>query len=171
MSVEAVSLKLPAFWTTSPEAWFCHAEAQFSIKQITVDDTKYHYLVAALDTLSANRALSVLISPPSVGKYDTLKSFLISAYGLTDAERAASLFGLNGLGDKKPSELMDHMLALLGSHQPCLLFKHLFMQQLPDSVRIPLVNSTEANLRKLSLEADQLYLSCKVHHQHDINTI
>ena len=45
----AVSLKLPAFWTSQPKVWFQQSEAQFTLRNITADDTKYYYVVAALD--------------------------------------------------------------------------------------------------------------------------
>ncbi|GFO12380.1 retrovirus-related pol polyprotein [Plakobranchus ocellatus] len=43
---------------------------------------------------------------------------------------------MNGLGDNKPSELMDNKLSLLGQHQLCFLFKQIFFQQLPDHVAL-----------------------------------
>lgn len=156
-TVEAVALKLPTFWTSNPEAWFMQVEAQFAIRNITADDTKYYYVVSALDSATATRALSILKSPPASDKYKSIKTFLTSAFGLTDAERATALFKLNGLGDMKPSELMDSMLSLLGTHQPCFLFKHLFLQQLPEYVRTPLATSTLVDCRQLALEADMYY--------------
>ena len=160
-TIEAVALKLPTFWTSCPEAWFAQAEAQFSIRSITADNTKYSYVVSALDTTTATRALSILTSPPLDNKYDTIKKFLLSAFGLSDSERARNLFKISGLGDSKPSELMDSMLALLGSHEPCFLFRHLFMTQLPDFIRTPLATSTETDCRKLALEADKYFVSGK----------
>ena len=158
-TVEAVAIKLPPFWTSCPEAWFAQAEAQFIIRKISKDETKYSYVVAALDTTAATRALAVLQSPPTTGKYEHIKKYLISAFGLTDSERAAALFKVNGLGDSKSSELMDNMLSLLGNHNPCFLFKHLFMQQLPEYVRTPLSSSSETDCRKLAQEADKYYAS------------
>ena len=161
VDIQAVSLKLPTFWTSSPEAWFCHAEAQFTIRKIVQDTTKYHYVVASLDSETANRALSLLTAPPDTNKYQKLKDFLISAFKLSESERATALFSLNGLGDSKPSELMDKMLALISPHEPCFLFRYLFMQQLPDFVRVPLASSPEVDCRKLALQADLLYNSGK----------
>ena len=60
----AVSLKLPTFWSSQPEVWFAQAEAQFNLRKITADDTKYYYVLAALDQPTATRLLD-LISPPS----------------------------------------------------------------------------------------------------------
>ena len=90
------------------------------------DDTRYFRVVAALDSQTATRALSVIASPPLTNKYEALKSFLCSAFGLSETERANTLLNLSGLGDKKPSEHMDSMLALLGDHKPCFIFKHIF---------------------------------------------
>ena len=113
---EAVIVKIPPFWTHSPTAWFAQAEAQFVLRKITEDDTKYYYIVSALDSATATRAVSILSQPPITGKYANIKKFLTSAYELSDYERASSLFKIRGLGDLKPSELMDNMLALIGSH-------------------------------------------------------
>jgi len=155
--VAAVALKLPTFWQGQPEAWFAQAEAQFAIRKITEDETKYYYVVSTLDAQTATRALSILTGPPTSGKFDALKGHLLSAYGLSEEERATALFNLRGLGDSKPSELMDSMLSLLGNHTPCFLFKHLFLQQLPTNVRTPLASSEITDLRKLALEADKYF--------------
>ena len=56
---------------------------------------------------------------------------------------------------------MDKMLALVSPHDPCFLFRHLFFQQLPDYVRIPLANAPVDDCRKLAMAADQLYLSSR----------
>lgn len=157
MEIAAVTLKLPTFWRGQPEAWFAQASAQFSIRNITADDTKYYYIVSALDAETATRALSILSTPPETGKFDAIKTHLLAAYGLSEAERATALFNLKGLGDSKPSELMDSMLSLLGKHTPCFLFKHLFFQQLPEYVRTPLAGSGITDFKKLALEADKYF--------------
>ena len=45
---KAVALKLASFWAHQPRVWFAQAEAQFTLRGITVDCTKYSYLIAAL---------------------------------------------------------------------------------------------------------------------------
>ena len=64
----AVSLKLPAFWTSQPKVWFQQSEAQFALRNITADDTKYYYVVAALDQDSAQRVIDFLENPPEENK-------------------------------------------------------------------------------------------------------
>ena len=118
--VDAVSLKLPTFWTSTPTTWFAQAKAQFIVRNITNDDTKYYYVVAALDSSTANRDKSLLVAPPTNNKYDAIKKFLTSAHELSNYERATALYNLAGLGDSKPSELMDTMLGLMGDNKPCI---------------------------------------------------
>ena len=44
--VTAVSVKLPPFWPEKTRLWFAQAEAQFDVKGITVEKTKYSYVPA-----------------------------------------------------------------------------------------------------------------------------
>ena len=159
MATNAVSLKLPEFWESQASAWFAQTEAQFALRDITADTTKYYYVVAALNSATAGRVVSMLENPPEHDKYGALKAHLLKAFGLSDSERARRLLSLNGLGDCKPSELMDKMLSLLGSHKPDLLFTELFLQQLPTQVRSALANTIITDCRTLAEEADKFFLA------------
>ncbi len=158
----AVSLKLPTFWTSQPEVWFAQAEAQFNLCGITADDTKYLYVLAALDQSTATRLLDLIARPPTDEKYKTLKDRLIETFGLSKRERASRLLHFRTLGDSKPSALMDEMLALLGDHPPCLLFEQLFLERLPEDIRIQLVDSKIDDCRQLAQRADALWVSWDV---------
>ena len=61
---------------------------------------------------------------------------------------------MNGLGDKKPSELMDEMLVLADNHQNCPLFEQIFLEQLPEDIRLQLANDDFTDTRKIALKAD-----------------
>lgn len=161
MTTNAVSIKLPDFWEQNASAWFAQAEAQFALRDITLDNTKYYYVVAALTNSTAARVVSLIGNPPEQDKYVTLKAHLIDTFSLSESERARQLLSLPGLGDSKPSELMDHMLALLGNHEPCFLFKELFLQQLPDQVRFSMANSVKTDFRHLAREADIFFSAGK----------
>ena len=155
----AVSLKLPTFWTSQPEVWFAQAEAQFSLRHITADDTKYYYVLAALDQTTATRLLDLISQPPTDNKYQTLKDRLVDTFGLSKRERASRLLHFRPLGDSKPSTMMDEMLALLGDHPPCLLFEQLLLERLPEDIRIQLVDLKIDDCRQLAKHADALWLS------------
>ena len=154
----AVSLKLPTFWASQPEVWFAQAEAQFYLRRITGDDTKYFYVLAALDQETATRLLDLISNPPAENKYKALKDRLTATFGLSKRERASRLLHFRPLGDSKPSALMDEMMALLGDHPPCLLFEQLFLERLPEDIRIQLVDSKVEDYRQLARRADALWL-------------
>ena len=101
--------------------------------------------------------------------------FLSSAFGLSETERANTLLDLSGLGDRKPSELTDSMLALLGDHNPCFIFKQIFFRKLPEKVLVPLANSPKTDLRMLSLEADRILASlspeCNLSESAEVSTV
>ena len=118
----AVSLKLPAFWPERAKLWFHQAEAQFQLRNISTDETKYYYLLSALDTDTATRVMDLIEKPPETAKYAIIKARLLHLFTLSKAQRTNQLLKLQGLGDNTPSELMDVMLALLGDHNPCFLF-------------------------------------------------
>lgn len=157
-SIAAVSLKLPTFWTARAEVWFVQAEAQFITRGITNDATKYAYLVAALDQETATRVLDILQAPPSEDRYESLKRRLFDTYTLTEAQRASQLLTIS-IGDDSPSRLMDRMLALIGSHPPCFLFKELFLRQMSPEIRAHLIRSEISNFRELARAADSLWTS------------
>ncbi|XP_034459925.1 uncharacterized protein LOC117772693 [Hippoglossus hippoglossus] len=159
MAVHAVALKLPEFWEASASAWFAQTEAQFALRDITADTTRFYYVVSALGSSTASRVVSLLKHPPAMDKYEALKAHLLKTFELSDAERASRLFSLQGLGDSKPSELMDHMLDLLGEHSPHFLFTQLFLRQLPSQVRAALANTTITDCRQLAEEADKSFVA------------
>ena len=163
-AIFAATIKLPDFWAHDPEPWFQHVEAQFHLRGITTDDTKYFHVVAALDSSATRRVMGLLREPPAADKYAALKTLLLWTYQLSDVERADRLLSLNGLGDSKPSELMENMLALLGTGDASFLFIHLFLRQLPPQVRTGLAASPlirTKDYRGLAEEADRLLLASR----------
>ena len=154
----AIAVKLPDFWTTNPEIWFHQAEAQFALRHVVSEETKYYYVLAALDQNTAQRLLDLLSNPPAANKYTAIKQRLLSTFALSETDRAAKLLNMPPLGDRKPSALMDEMLVLLGNHQACFIFKHLFLQHMPDDIRITLASEQTDDLRRLAQKADALWL-------------
>lgn len=146
-AIYAATVKLPEFWQHNPRPWFQHIEAQFQLRGITQDVTKYFHVVAALDASTTARAMSLLEAPPADDKYKALKDFLLKLFELSELEKADRLLSLNGLGDSKPSELMEKMLAVLGAADPAFLFTHIFLRQLPAPVRTALASSPLSSSR------------------------
>lgn len=154
----AVALKLPTFWETQPTVWFLQAEAQFHIRKIKDDTTKYYYVVSALDQHTSSRILDVLQNPPTANKYASLKTRLLTTFSISRRDRASRLLHLEELGDRRPSELMDEMLFLLNDHEFCMLAEQIFLERLPDNIRLQLVNDNFTDPRAVARKADSLWL-------------
>ena len=165
MEENTVSLKLPTFWSAKPSLWFAQAEAQFNLRKISADATKYYHVVTVLDSSTAIRVSSILESPPEDGKYIALKRALIESYELTDSDRANMLLNIFSLGDQKPSELMANILSILGKNNPSIFVRQIFLNALPTNIRMTLTNSEETDLRKLSFLADKMYASIPISHE------
>ena len=156
-SINAVSLKLPAFWIRSPEVWFARVEAQFGTRNITEDQTRYDYVVSSLDFETAEEIQAILTNPPPTNRYDRLKASLIKTFGKTQAQKDAELLSLNGLGDKRPTALMRKINAL--NDDPQTLKRALFLLNLPTEVRRILAGHNLLNLEELAEAADRIWES------------
>ena len=70
-----VVIKLPMFDPLNPELWFVQCEAQFELKNVTVDQSKYYHVVASLDLVIQQRLKATLMSPPVAEKFNLKRSF------------------------------------------------------------------------------------------------
>lgn len=166
--VNAVGLKLPTFWTLQPHVWFTQAEAQFHLRNITQDTTKYYHVISALDQSTATRILDVISHPPAQDKYADLKQQLLSTFSLSRRDRASKLLHFRTVGDSKPSEIMDEMLSLLDGHKPCLLAEQIFLEQLPEDIRLQIAEDDFKDPRAVALRADILWTA---KHQSSMQTL
>ena len=110
--LNTVSVKIPAFWPESAEAWFIQVEAQFALKGVTASSTKFYYCVSSFNQETANQVLDLIKSPPATGPYEALKNQLLKLFALDDFQRL-EISNLPLSEDMKPSKLMSNMLALL----------------------------------------------------------
>ena len=92
-TVNATAVKLPSFWSGNPEVWFKQVESVFSTRHpvITRQQTKFDYVIQALDNITADRVQAIILSPPE-DPYDKLKAALIGVFAKSQAEnRVTSL--------------------------------------------------------------------------------
>ena len=54
---------------------------------------------------------------------------------------------------------MDEMLSLLDDHSPCLIAEQIFLEQLPEDIRLQLADADFGNPRALAQKADVLWLA------------
>ncbi len=64
-AVASVRIKLPPFWPSDPQVWFAQVEAQFATRRITVQRTKFEYMVSALAPEFAAEVRDIILAPPA----------------------------------------------------------------------------------------------------------
>lgn len=157
-SVGAISLKLPPFWPADPDMWFAQVEAQFATRGITVEKTRFDYIIAALSPDTATEVRDLILAPPTDSPYTTLKRELIRRTAGSNQQKLQKLLNDVELGDRKPSHLLRRMRQLwCGGDADDALLRELFLQRLPNSVRMVLASSgTGIPLDNLAEMADRI---------------
>jgi len=153
----AVSVKIPPFWTSRPEVWFAQVEAQFSNKHIMSQDTRYNYVVSALDKAVAEEISAFICAPPAASKYDAVKDLLIQVYGLSQSDKDNQLLSISGLGDRKPTALLRYMDSLTTpADRGTTIYRALFLSHLPESIRVILSRNPPTDIVELAKAADEI---------------
>ena len=155
-------VKLPPFWTQKPRIWFSHAEAVFSTFNVTEERTRFNLVLPCLSEEILTRVAAVVEAPEQLQlPYHALKQRLLEVYQPDRWESVHSLLHHRELGDLKPSQLMDAMLALLpAGEQPGLLFKGLWLERMPEVVRSHVQGAARLmDCRQLAAAADVVWLA------------
>ena len=158
--VTKIAVKLPDFWSDDPDLWFLHAESAFRNAQVTQSRTKFDYAVQKLpqNVMVSVRSLVLNSAATSSTPYEDLKAKLVASYTLSRCQRVSKLIHHPALGDRRPTALMDAMLALLPEDEvPGSLFLGLFLERLPVEMRDHLVAKDFKNPSEMALHADKLW--------------
>ena len=131
--VAHVAVKLPPFWEPNPEVWFLQAEAAFR-SNVTRQTTMYDHVLGALPPTVVTGLLDLVAvadeHPDDI--YTRVKERVMGKFTLTRWARAAAVVKGPDLGDRRPSTLMDEMLAVHPvGEKPATLFLYLFLMKLP----------------------------------------
>lgn len=152
----AVAVKLPDFWKSDPTMWFAQAEAQFALGGVTQDVTKFHHIVAKIDQSVICHVADLVKEPPAEGKYNAIKTRLISRFELTPQSKLEKLLGTCDLGDLRPTHLLAKMQELSsGLNVDNEFLKMLFLQRLPANIRTVL-SINDGSLSKLAEMGDKM---------------
>ena len=158
--IAVVSLKLPLFWPADPTVWFLQVEAQFTLKGIVQQHTRFDHVIAVLTPEVATEVRDIILNPPEDTPYDLLKATLIKRMEASEQRKLQQLLTAEELGDRKPSQLLRRMQQLLGDAGPPsegAFVRQLFLQQMPPSVRMVLASaSTTLTLPQLAEMADRI---------------
>nr|VZI49780.1 unnamed protein product [Spirometra erinaceieuropaei] len=100
---------LPSVWLGDIALWLRTVESRFDLRQITREDTKFHYVVAALPMDIATDLRDIIDCPPTEAPYTALKEALISRISLSTQKRLQRLISEEDLGDRKPTQLLRRL--------------------------------------------------------------
>ncbi len=160
-AVSTVAVKLPEFWTSDPIMWFWQAEACFRRSNITQSSTMYDHVLMKLPeaVVISVRNLINEIQPGANDAYERLKERLTDSYAKTRWQQAFALIKHPDLGDRRPSALMDEMLALLptGARSDDTIFLALFLLRLPTSMRDHLAAADHKTAADMARHADTIW--------------
>jgi hypothetical protein len=151
----ASSVKLPTFWAATPAGWFRSVEAQFAVEGITSEVDKYFLVLAALSEAQVDKVMTVMEEEPTEESYSKLKAALVASHMLTPFQQVDRLVNMEGLGGRKPSELLTAM-DKLKPKGPNSFYAYHFLQRMPCEVRILLAHDDLQDMRALAEKADQL---------------
>lgn len=131
----ANAVHMSAYYPENPAAWFAHIDSSFATARITRSVTKFHYANAKLplslyDTIADIHANVDTLEDP----YGDLKVRLCSSFGMSASQRITALLDHPGIGDQKPSVLLDKLWALKPASVDDIVFA-LFFRRMPSFIR------------------------------------
>lgn len=153
--VARVAVKPPPFWCNDPLLWFKQMESQFFMAGVTQDTTKFHTIVASIESSILSKVNDIIINPPKTDMYETLKDRLINSFTDSEEKRLRRLLNDVEIGGKKPSEMLNEMRLLAQGKVSDDLLKQLWLPRLPSQTKAILAVS-EDTLDKLALMADKI---------------
>ncbi|GFX38938.1 transposon Ty3-I Gag-Pol polyprotein [Trichonephila clavipes] len=150
-----ISFKAPAFWENDPELWFFQVESQFLLAGISNDSTKFHAVIAALNSNILSCVRDLVKNPPRESVYSSLKYKILQYFSQSDASRLNLLLHDLQLGDKRPSHLLSEMRNLAPFKLEHDLLQTFWLQRLPANLQ-QVLSVCKAPLDELTQIADEV---------------
>ena len=146
------------FSTVDVPLWFQRFHARFRKFQMS-DEDLYYELLNCLDDSHLHRVSHLIRhKPPS---FAVLKEALLNAFDIPPAQRQLHLSQIPALGDRTPSELLNHLRVTLGKDDSTdetanLLLLNEFLNRMPQDTRHILRLFQDESLDFIASKADSL---------------
>ena len=163
----AVSIKLPPFWPADSQLWLTQVEAQFAIRNIVSQQTKFYHIVGSLSPEVATEVRDIILRPDAEAPYDKLKEALLKRTAVSEQKRLQELLNQEEIGERKPSQVLRRMQQLAGGQDfDKKLMKSLFLGKLPKSVQqILAAAGDQIEITELANMADSILDITSEHNQ------
>jgi hypothetical protein len=155
-STTKIEQRIPAFWTDHPEQWFQIIEHYFKRNKIENSADKILTVIPLLPDKFRGE-LSQIDIETNEG-YQKLKEIVIKKLKPSDREATDNLFSCIQLGSRRPSELYNEMLCLLGERKMDEnILRELWLRKLPAVMHPSLAAAAKLTLKELVDVADNVY--------------
>ncbi len=159
--IAAVSkVDLPAFWDADPVLWFRQCESAFRRAGTVSSGVKFDHVVGKLPNAVSLSCRSLLLSINFEDKdaYERFKDHLCKNYSKSKWQQGYSLLDHPALGDRRPSQLLQDMRALLPDKEvEGVLFQCLFLKRLPTTMSDAVMAAGLENIEDMAAMADRLH--------------
>ena len=153
----AKPVSVPTFQAKDVEFWFLQVEAMFRTGNVTGDQSKFDYVVKALDLSAATDIRELLRNPPDEDMYGALKKALIDRLALSESARIKKILSNEQMGDRTPSQHLRHLQNVAGDSFSETVLLSIWMQALPPDVKLIVAGDAEnLALDKLASMADRI---------------
>lgn len=147
---------VPAFQSKNVRFWFVQLESMFRTSGITDDQTRYDYVVQALDLAAAANINDLLETPPLLDQYETVKDALIDRMGKSEDARIKQLLSNEPMGDRRPSQHLRHLQSLAGANFSDAALASIWLNSLPADVQPIVAAASDLTLDKRADQADRI---------------
>lgn len=154
-TINRVSIKVPPFYRSNPNAWFRVLEAQFDIAGITTQKTRLNHLISNLpEDIGA-----LLLFEEATENYDTLKNNVLDLVAKTKQERINEILDTTDIGCDKPSIFLRKLRSKM---QQCDItctedeLTQRLLRCLPKDVATPLRAFQDLSPQRLAQVADTM---------------
>lgn len=131
-------------------------ERSFEAARVTVDASKFGFVLGALEPAFAQEVRDIIVAPPEVGAYALLKSELTRRLSATQEQKTRRLLEHEERGDRKPSQFLRHLRTLAGNVVSDEVLRTLWIGRLPRSTQVVLATQKDTPLDKVADLADAI---------------
>ena len=142
--------KIPDFWEDKPDFWFRIFDAHLA--HFTPSEQRCFDTLLPLLTPAARAVVHTVIRAPGNAPYSRARDSLLRHFGQTPQQQARECREARSLGDKLPTEFLDHLEALLPDVR--VLFEVILLDALPDNARVAALQFSD--VRAMATAADRV---------------
>lgn len=158
-NLQVDSASLPNFWHSNPKLWFMQAELIMSSANYKADTTKFNHIIKHLNETQCNLVSDIVLNPPTIDKYETLKNVLIQRSEDTEMKKIQSVLQTVEMGNHSPSSFHRQLVRLAGDSRALSaeLIKKLWISRLPPTIGAILLGMENSDMSQLYETADRIW--------------